>query len=344
MASLKRIWEKEHIQLTDLQNACITTTAVIAGLLYAMHTSMGTMTGFFVVSIQNIAGMNTKESFLFRIKSCFMLYLILCASAMLVVLTNHSFPLSVAGLVLLCLSLACWHQLFPGYWASINIPAVVIFFMALSMPGSSPVIPVFAGASIGLLFQMLTWIYLLFSDKNRISDDLNNIEILENENMKPKRERFYLHRESLIYGAQMLVLLSIALLVMRLSGYPHAYWMAFTMVIVLKITHKDTRKFSVQRVLGTVIGCVLGSLLLLLHPQGFLYAMAIALNIFLFTYLIARHYVIGVVFITIFVLLLIGHQTTDPLRISMERIGFTLAGGLLSMISSFLISKILIKD
>jgi uncharacterized membrane protein YccC len=115
---------------------------------------------------------------------------------------------------------------------------------------------------------------------------------------------------------------------------PHGYWLPLTFVVVMQPDYGTTRQRAAERVGGTALGSVLGTGLLLLHlPHPVLIA-AVAVMTFFFAYFLKRRYAIAVVFVTLMVVLLteIGGPVTWAL--TAERIGCTLAGGILALLAA----------
>jgi uncharacterized membrane protein YccC len=116
----------------------------------------------------------------------------------------------------------------------------------------------------------------------------------------------------------------------------HGYWLPFTMMVVLQPDYGSTRKRAAQRVLGTLAGSVLASGILLLHLGEWAAFAATAATGFIFNYCLKRSYGFAVVFITLFVVLLTETGGSVNLWFAVERLGTTLAGGLLALLAAFL--------
>lgn len=119
--------------------------------------------------------------------------------------------------------------------------------------------------------------------------------------------------------------------IFKWSGFPHGYWLPFTMLVVLQPDFGSTREKAAQRVLGTLAGGLIASSLLWLHPPLPVLFVAIAATIFAFGYYVKRNYAVAVVFITLMVVLLTESHHPVTLAFTLERMGSTLAGGLLAL-------------
>ncbi len=120
-------------------------------------------------------------------------------------------------------------------------------------------------------------------------------------------------------------------MIFKLSGFPHGYWLPFTILIVLQPDFGSTREKAAQRVLGTIVGGLIASSLLWLHPPHAVVLIAIGITIWFFAYFQKRNYALAVVFITLMVVLLTESRHPATLAFTMERMGSTLGGGLLAL-------------
>jgi len=136
----------------------------------------------------------------------------------------------------------------------------------------------------------------------------------------------------------------LGVLAIKLVQLPHGYWLPFTMVVVLQPDYGSTRQRAAQRLLGTLGGSILASLLLSLHPPTGTLMGAIALCCFVFGYYLKRNYAFTVIFITIFVVALTEANAPQTLALTAERMGSTLAGGLLALIAALVFWPVWERD
>ncbi|MES2440204.1 MAG: FUSC family protein [Verrucomicrobiota bacterium] len=136
------------------------------------------------------------------------------------------------------------------------------------------------------------------------------------------------------FRAMVLSVIGVALF--KWSGFPHGYWLPFTMLVVLQPDFGSTREKAAQRVLGTLAGGLIASSLLWLHPPLPVLFVAIAVTIFAFGYFLKRNYAVAVIFITLMVVLLTESHHPVTLAFTLERMGSTLAGGLLSLAAALI--------
>jgi len=134
------------------------------------------------------------------------------------------------------------------------------------------------------------------------------------------------------FRAVMLALLGVVFF--KMSGFPHGYWVPFTMLVVLQPDFGSTRQKAFQRVLGTVAGGLIASSLLWLHPPKPVVLGAIAVTIAMFGFFQKRRYGIAVIFITLMVVLLMESHQPVTLAFTLERMGSTLGGGILALLAA----------
>lgn len=140
------------------------------------------------------------------------------------------------------------------------------------------------------------------------------------------------------------VLMVFGVLVFKTFGFPHGYWLPFTMVIVLQPDYGSTRLRAGQRVLGTLGGSILASAMLWLHPPFAVLALLTTATVFTFGYYVRRNYAVAVFFITLFVVLVT--ETNGPVTVAftIERLASTLAGGALALLAAFIFWPVWERD
>jgi uncharacterized membrane protein YccC len=137
------------------------------------------------------------------------------------------------------------------------------------------------------------------------------------------------------YTLRLGVLMLLGVVVFKALDLPHGYWLPFTIVVVLQPDYGSTRQRAGQRVLGTLGGSLLASTLLWLELPFAALATASAVTIFLFGYFVRRNYAIAVFFITLFIVLLTETNGAVTVAFTVERLGSTLAGGILALLAAF---------
>lgn len=138
------------------------------------------------------------------------------------------------------------------------------------------------------------------------------------------------------HSVRVMLLVLMGMLVFKLTGLPHGYWLPFTMVVVLQPDFGATRQKAAERMVGTLIGGALASSLLWVHPPQAVIFPGIALSVALFAFFVRRNYGLAVIFVTFMVVLLTEAQRPVTFGFTVERMGCTLAGGLLALGAAYL--------
>jgi len=140
------------------------------------------------------------------------------------------------------------------------------------------------------------------------------------------------------------VLSLIGVAIIKLHPLPHSYWLPFTLVVVLQPDFGATRQRAMQRLGGTLAGSILASLMLWLHlPLAGILAVT-AVMTFLFGFFVKRNYGVAVIFVTLFVVLLTEANGPVTIALTAERLGTTIAGGLLALLAAQLFWPVWEKD
>jgi uncharacterized membrane protein YccC len=134
----------------------------------------------------------------------------------------------------------------------------------------------------------------------------------------------------------MLLLVALGVVVFKQLHIPHGYWLPFSMIVVLQPDFGSTRKRAAERMLGTLTGGIIASGLLWLHLPAGVLLVAVTATIALFSYYLKRSYGIAVIFITLNVVLLLEARQAVTLAVTVERLGCTLAGGLLALAAAWI--------
>jgi len=136
------------------------------------------------------------------------------------------------------------------------------------------------------------------------------------------------------FTVRVATLTMLGVIVFKLSGSAHGYWLPFTIVVVLQPDYGSTRRRAAQPVLGTLAGSVVASALLWLHLPFAALAVAMAATMFVFGYLVKRNYALAVFFVTLFIVLLTEASGPVTLAFTEERLASTLGGGALALLAA----------
>ncbi|MEE1788063.1 FUSC family protein [Streptomyces sp. SP17BM10] len=125
-----------------------------------------------------------------------------------------------------------------------------------------------------------------------------------------------------------------AYLLARAAGFQHGYWAPMTAAMVMRPDFAQTYSRGVARLAGTVVGVAVSTLVVqLAHPGEWVLA-ALAVLCVGGAYLTLRTgYALMTVGISSYVVFLLGLQQGDPLTTAFERVGLTLLGGSVALVT-----------
>ncbi len=321
--------------LSRYWNALFSAGVVALTLLLSRELYAGIFAGAFVIAAQSVSGINRQGAFRIRltiaVKTVFILFFTAFLGGVAAVV---AWPVALLLGVLLAFGFAWCRQLFPVNWPDIVIPSAVLFFSNYAEPALWPTLH---GALLGLGCELLLGVGMFLKKLYFPSPRFR----AERELFPPppqKEDRLVLGLKSylFLYAVELSLLLCAGFTLIRLSPYPHAYWMPLTCVMVLKVGRHGTLRRVVERTLGTLAGCVLGSAWLFLSPGLWPTAVVMVGCIFTWLCFLRTRYALGTIFITTFVLLLMGSSHPFSFGMVAERLVFTVLGGTLTLLSSLL--------
>ncbi|MFD8083684.1 FUSC family protein [Kitasatospora sp. NPDC059722] len=125
-----------------------------------------------------------------------------------------------------------------------------------------------------------------------------------------------------------------AYLLARAAGFEHGHWAPMTAAMVMRPDFAQTYSRGVARLAGTVVGVAVSTLVVqLAHPGEWVLA-ALAVLCIGGAYLTLRTgYALMTVGISSYVVFLLGLQPGDPLTTAFERVGLTLLGGSVALVT-----------
>ncbi|MBO1416752.1 FUSC family protein [Streptomyces sp. FH025] len=127
---------------------------------------------------------------------------------------------------------------------------------------------------------------------------------------------------------------TVSYLVARLAGFHHGYWAPMTAAMVMRPDFAQTYSRGIARLAGTVVGVAASTLVVqLAHPGQWVLA-ALAVVCIGGAYLAFRTgYALTTVGISTYVVFLLGLQEGNPLVTAVERVGLTLLGGSIALVT-----------
>ncbi|MFE4512893.1 FUSC family protein [Kitasatospora sp. NPDC056783] len=127
---------------------------------------------------------------------------------------------------------------------------------------------------------------------------------------------------------------TVAYLLARLAGFQHGYWAPMTAAMVMRPDFAQTYSRGVARLAGTVVGVAVSTLVVqLTHPGEWVLA-GLAVICIGGAYLAFRTgYAVTTVGISTYVVFLLGLQEGNPLVTAVDRVGLTLFGGSIALVT-----------
>src|SRR5690606_187108 len=140
------------------------------------------------------------------------------------------------------------------------------------------------------------------------------------------------------HALRMVIVMIAAFFISKLIPFGnHSYWILMTVLVILKPGWSLTKQRNYQRMSGTIIGGLAGIAILLGIEQE------IARFIFLMIFMVLAYsfirinYILGVMFLTPYLLLLYSFLGVSTFEILQERVIDTVTGSLLAFTSSYII-------
>ncbi|MFF9642804.1 FUSC family protein [Kitasatospora aureofaciens] len=145
-----------------------------------------------------------------------------------------------------------------------------------------------------------------------------------------------LHPRSAIFqhAVRLAGVVTVAYLLARPFGFHHGYWAPMTAAMVMRPDFAQTYSRGVARLVGTVVGVAVSTLVVqLTHPGEWVLAVLAVLCIGGAYLAFRTGYALTTVGISAYVVFLLGLQKGNPLETAFERVGMTLLGGSLALLT-----------
>lgn len=165
-------------------------------------------------------------------------------------------------------------------------------------------------------------------------------KFLSHQSFNPKllKDNLTLKSSTFRHALRMVIVMLIAYSITRLFSFGnHSYWILMTILVILKPGWSLTKQRNYQRMSGTIIGGLAGIVILLAVDQEVIKFIFLMIFMVLTYSFIRVNYILGVMFLTPYLLLLYSFLGVGTLDILEERIINTLAGSLLAFSSGYII-------
>ena len=192
------------------------------------------------------------------------------------------------------------------------------------------------------LINKLNNIYQYFDTQtaqfNNQETDLTKFLSHQSFNPKVLKDNLSLKSSTFRHALRMVIVMIAAFFISKLIPFGnHSYWILMTVLVILKPGWSLTKQRNYQRMSGTIIGGLAGIAILLGIEQE------IARFIFLMIFMVLAYsfirinYILGVMFLTPYLLLLYSFLGVSTFEILQERVIDTITGSLLAFTSSYII-------
>ncbi|MFE0462213.1 FUSC family protein [Kitasatospora sp. NPDC058965] len=136
------------------------------------------------------------------------------------------------------------------------------------------------------------------------------------------------------HAVRLAVVVTVAQLATGLLGLPRGYWAPMTAAMVIRPDFGQTFSRGVARLAGTSVGVAVATVLVeLLHPNRW-WAFGLAVACIGGAYLTLKTgYAMMTAFVSAYVVFLLGLQHGNPLVLALDRVGLTLLGGTVALLT-----------
>ncbi|GAA4788688.1 FUSC family membrane protein [Olivibacter ginsenosidimutans] len=172
------------------------------------------------------------------------------------------------------------------------------------------------------------------------NDETDLTKFLSHQSFNPKilKDNLTLRSSTFRHALRMVIVMLIAYLITRFFFFGnHSYWILMTILVILKPGWSLTKQRNYQRMAGTIIGGLAGVGILLVVDQEIVKFICLMVFMVLAYSFIRINYILGVMFLTPYLLLLYSFLGVGTLAILKERIVDTITGSLLAFSSSYII-------
>ncbi|QNL48446.1 FUSC family protein [Olivibacter sp. SDN3] len=186
-------------------------------------------------------------------------------------------------------------------------------------------------------------IYQHFTTKERLldkNDETDLSKFLSHQSFNPKilKDNISLGSGTFRHALRMVIVMLIAYGLSKFIPFGnHSYWILMTVLVILKPGFSLTKQRNYQRMVGTIIGGVAGvGVLLIVEEEVARFAFLMVFMVLAYSF-IRRNYILGVMFLTPYLLILYSFLGIGTIQILQERVVDTVIGSLLAFSSSYII-------
>lgn len=173
---------------------------------------------------------------------------------------------------------------------------------------------------------------------NTNETDLNKFLSHQSFNPKILKDNLTFRSSTFRHAVRMVVVMIVAFLISKTIPFGnHSYWILMTVLVILKPGWSLTKQRNYQRMSGTIIGGLAGIGILVSVDQELIrFAFLMVFMVLAYSF-IRINYILGVMFLTPYLLLLYSFLGASTFEILQERVIDTVTGSLLAFASSYVI-------
>lgn len=195
------------------------------------------------------------------------------------------------------------------------------------------------------LTERINSIYSYFESRDRIvkqapgkGHELDQFETKSAFGFKLLRNNLTLKSGTFRHALRMVIVLSTAYFLSIVIPFGHhSYWILMTVLVILKPGFSLTKQRNYQRVSGTIIGGLAG-IMILLFVQDEIARFTLLLVLMMLAYSFIRlNYILGVMFLTPYLLIMYSFLGVETLSVLTERVIDTAVGSTLAFFSAYVI-------
>lgn len=134
------------------------------------------------------------------------------------------------------------------------------------------------------------------------------------------------------HALRLAVTLSAAMVIYRLSGLAHGYWIALTALLVLRPDYSSTTTRGLSRIVGTALGVIVATVIVAgFHPDATGITILFALSTLLAFLAVQANYALFSICVTAYVVFLLAFAHEPAISTALDRLESTLIGGGLAL-------------
>lgn len=167
--------------------------------------------------------------------------------------------------------------------------------------------------------------------------DLEKFLTPEHYKFSVLKENFNFSSTHFRYSLRITIALCVGMLLGEVLPLQKAYWILLTIIVIMRPGYGLTKQRSKERVLGTLFGGFIAIVFLYLTDNTTVIAIATIITMIFGNWLAYSHYRIGVMFITIYVILIYGIFNPNYQSLLVYRIIDTLVGAIIAFLATHLL-------